>query len=92
MIPGVEVCEIADAHLCCGSAGTYNIDQPEIANSLGRQKVANAMATSQRHVGTAEAGKKVLACPGCGAPRNEADPSLTCAYCGTTLREDEGGG
>lgn len=44
-IPGVEVKEIADGHLCCGSAGTYNIDQPEVANSLGQQKVANIMAT-----------------------------------------------
>jgi glycolate oxidase iron-sulfur subunit len=45
MIPGVDVCEIADSHLCCGSAGTYNIDQPEIANSLGQQKVSNVLAT-----------------------------------------------
>lgn len=45
MIPGVEVCEIADSYLCCGSAGTYNIDQPEIAGSLGRQKATNVLAT-----------------------------------------------
>ena len=37
-IPGAELCEVADAHLCCGSAGTYNIDQPVIAASLGAQK------------------------------------------------------
>jgi glycolate oxidase iron-sulfur subunit len=45
MIPGVQLCEIADAHLCCGSAGTYNMDQPEIADSLGKQKTANIIAT-----------------------------------------------
>lgn len=39
-IPGVVVREISDGHLCCGSAGTYNLDQPEIAASLGRQKAA----------------------------------------------------
>jgi glycolate oxidase iron-sulfur subunit len=44
-IAGVELCEIADAHLCCGSAGTYNIDQPEIAASLGRQKARASVAT-----------------------------------------------
>ncbi|MCH2114460.1 MAG: glycolate oxidase subunit GlcF [Pirellulales bacterium] len=44
MIPDLELCEIADAHLCCGSAGTYNIDQPEIAGSLGAQKVAHVLA------------------------------------------------
>ncbi len=37
-IPGVEVVEIPDGGTCCGSAGTYNIDQPEIAASLGRKK------------------------------------------------------
>jgi glycolate oxidase iron-sulfur subunit len=37
-IPGVELRELANAHLCCGSAGTYNLDQPEIARSLGEQK------------------------------------------------------
>lgn len=37
-IPGVKVVELRDAHLCCGSAGTYNIDQPEVAASLGEQK------------------------------------------------------
>lgn len=37
-IPGVEIVEIPDGGTCCGSAGTYNIDQPEIAASLGQKK------------------------------------------------------
>ena len=37
-IPGLELVELPDSHLCCGSAGTYNIDQPMIAASLGEQK------------------------------------------------------
>lgn len=44
-VPGIEVVEIADGHLCCGSAGTYNIDQPTIAASLGRQKAEHVIAT-----------------------------------------------
>jgi len=44
-IPGVELCELANAHLCCGSAGTYNLDQPEIAASLGEKKARAVMAT-----------------------------------------------
>ncbi|WP_182870160.1 (Fe-S)-binding protein [Rhodopirellula sp. JC639] len=44
-VPGLTLLEIADGHLCCGSAGTYNIDQPEIADSLGRQKADNIVAT-----------------------------------------------
>jgi glycolate oxidase iron-sulfur subunit len=44
-IPGLEICELADAHLCCGSAGTYNLDQPEIAASLGEKKARAVLAT-----------------------------------------------
>jgi len=36
---GFEVRTPADAHLCCGSAGTYNILQPKIAGQLGERKV-----------------------------------------------------
>ena len=43
-IPGVQVDELADAHLCCGSAGTYNLDQPEMASSLGAQKAQAVIA------------------------------------------------
>jgi glycolate oxidase iron-sulfur subunit len=44
-IPGIELVELADAHLCCGSAGTYNIDQPAVADSLGAQKARAIIAT-----------------------------------------------
>jgi glycolate oxidase iron-sulfur subunit len=44
-IPGVQLVEVSDAHLCCGSAGTYNLDQPDIAASLGRQKAEAVIAT-----------------------------------------------
>lgn len=44
-IPGVRLDELADAHLCCGSAGTYNLDQPETAASLGAQKAQAVIAT-----------------------------------------------
>lgn len=37
-IQGVSVVELAGAEFCCGSAGTYNIDQPEIAGQLGVRK------------------------------------------------------
>jgi glycolate oxidase iron-sulfur subunit len=38
---GFTVLDIPEAHLCCGSAGTYNILQPEIARRLRDRKVAN---------------------------------------------------
>jgi glycolate oxidase iron-sulfur subunit len=36
---GFEVVEPADSHLCCGSAGTYNLLQPEISQELQRRKI-----------------------------------------------------
>jgi glycolate oxidase iron-sulfur subunit len=36
---GFEVVEPADSHLCCGSAGTYNLLQPEISKELKARKV-----------------------------------------------------
>jgi glycolate oxidase iron-sulfur subunit len=44
-IPGVELLEIAGADFCCGSAGSYNLDQPGIAASLGEQKARAIIAT-----------------------------------------------
>jgi hypothetical protein len=38
---GFRVREPAEPHLCCGSAGTYNILQPELARQLGDRKGAN---------------------------------------------------
>jgi glycolate oxidase iron-sulfur subunit len=38
---GFVVKEIPEAHLCCGSAGTYNILQPDIAGRLRDRKIAN---------------------------------------------------
>jgi glycolate oxidase iron-sulfur subunit len=55
-IPGAELCEITDAHLCCGSAGTYNMDQPEIAASLGEQKAKAVIATDAEVVASGNIG------------------------------------
>jgi glycolate oxidase iron-sulfur subunit len=38
---GNNILNIPDGHLCCGSAGTYNILQPKIAKQLLKQKVEN---------------------------------------------------
>ena len=43
-IPNLRLLPIADAGMCCGSAGTYNIDQPTIAAELGRRKVEAILA------------------------------------------------
>jgi glycolate oxidase iron-sulfur subunit len=42
---GYAVSDVAEGHFCCGSAGTYNMLQPDIAEALGRRKAANVTAT-----------------------------------------------
>jgi glycolate oxidase iron-sulfur subunit len=37
-IPNLEILEIPEGDLCCGSAGTYNLEQPELAAQLGKRK------------------------------------------------------
>lgn len=55
-IPGLEVREIAEAELCCGSAGIYNILNPEPARELGDRKAANILATGAQVLVTANPG------------------------------------
>jgi glycolate oxidase iron-sulfur subunit len=44
-IPGIELVEPAEQDLCCGSAGIYNLVQPDAARELGDRKAANVLAT-----------------------------------------------
>ena len=53
---GYVVRDIAEAHLCCGSAGTYNIMQPDIARSLRTRKLANIAATRADVIATGNIG------------------------------------
>ncbi len=53
---GFEVEEIPEGHLCCGSAGTYNILQPQIAAQLRDRKLENIRRTSARVVATGNVG------------------------------------
>jgi glycolate oxidase iron-sulfur subunit len=55
-IPGVQLKEPIDAALCCGSAGVYNIFQPEIAEELGQQKVTNLTKTGATAIASANIG------------------------------------
>lgn len=55
-IPNVTLVEIEEGDMCCGSAGTYNIEQPEIANQLGVNKVKHIMAAQPDVVVSANIG------------------------------------
>lgn len=52
----LEVVEPADAEVCCGSAGTYNLEHPEVAAELGRRKVRSLLATEPDLVVTGNVG------------------------------------
>jgi glycolate oxidase iron-sulfur subunit len=53
---GYQLTPVADAHLCCGSAGTYSILQPEIAMQLRQNKLAALSAGSPQCIATANIG------------------------------------
>jgi glycolate oxidase iron-sulfur subunit len=53
---GFEVRDVPEGHLCCGSAGTYNMLQPEIANRLRERKTANVRSTGAGLIATGNVG------------------------------------
>jgi glycolate oxidase iron-sulfur subunit len=55
-IPDLQVAEIDEPTLCCGSAGVYNLLHPEPANQLGDRKVENLLATQAEAVISANPG------------------------------------
>jgi glycolate oxidase iron-sulfur subunit len=55
-IPGLQLKEIAEPELCCGSAGIYNIVNPEPARELGDRKARNILATGAQLLVTANPG------------------------------------
>ena len=44
-VPGLQLREIAESEICCGSAGIYNLLQPDPARELGDRKAGNVLAT-----------------------------------------------
>ena len=53
---GVDVQLCADSHLCCGSAGTYSVTQPELSYKLRDNKLANLLATKPQTIVSANIG------------------------------------
>jgi glycolate oxidase iron-sulfur subunit len=53
---GFAVVEVPEGHLCCGSAGTYNLLQPELASALRERKLANIALTRADLVATGNIG------------------------------------
>jgi glycolate dehydrogenase iron-sulfur subunit len=55
-IPGLRVVELPESDWCCGSAGIYNLTQPEMADRLLRRKVRHVVGTKAEAVVTANPG------------------------------------
>jgi glycolate oxidase iron-sulfur subunit len=55
-IPALEVVEPAEQDLCCGSAGIYNVVQPEAARELGDRKAGHVLATGAQGYASANPG------------------------------------
>ncbi|QDS99561.1 glycolate oxidase subunit GlcF [Adhaeretor mobilis] len=56
MIGNLELVEVPDREFCCGSAGTYNLEQPEVATELGERKAAAIVSTEAQAVATGNIG------------------------------------
>jgi len=55
-IPGLVVSDVPDGEQCCGSAGTYNLFQPESADEVGERKVAAVLRTRPELLASANPG------------------------------------
>jgi glycolate oxidase iron-sulfur subunit len=64
---GFTVKDIPEGHICCGSAGTYNILQPEIADQLRQRKIANIIRVAADVVATGNIGCMTQIAKGFGA-------------------------
>lgn len=55
-IPGLKLIELPEANWCCGSAGIYNLTQPEMANQLLERKITHIKSTGATTVATGNPG------------------------------------
>lgn len=53
---GFELTPVVDSHLCCGSAGTYSVLQPELSTELKKRKLNNLMAGKPQAIASANIG------------------------------------
>ena len=55
-IPGLTLVEVPDSEQCCGSAGIYNLVQPQSAEQIGQRKVDNVLSTRAELLASANPG------------------------------------
>jgi glycolate oxidase iron-sulfur subunit len=79
---GFDVVGVPEGHLCCGSAGTYNMLQPEIATQLKSRKQANIASTKADVVAAGNLGCITQLQGGLGKPILHSIELLDWAYGG----------
>ncbi|HTV89989.1 MAG TPA: glycolate oxidase subunit GlcF [Stellaceae bacterium] len=87
---GFHVVDVPEGHLCCGSAGTYNLLQPELAARLRERKLANLAATGAAVVAAGNIGC-IAQLAGSGQPVVHTVELLDWATGGPRPRELSGG-
>jgi glycolate oxidase iron-sulfur subunit len=75
-IPGLDLAEVPDGGTCCGSAGVYNLLQPEAAGELGARKAAAIRATGASLVISANPGCSLQIASALAAPGSAAAPAV----------------
>jgi glycolate oxidase iron-sulfur subunit len=70
-VPGLDLTEVGDGGTCCGSAGVYNLVQPEAAAELGARKAVALRATMARLVVSANPGCSLQIAAALGADGGE---------------------
>jgi glycolate oxidase iron-sulfur subunit len=65
VIPGLKLVELSEATWCCGSAGIYNLTQPEMAGQLLDRKMDHVIATKAQVVATGKPGCLLQLVTGC---------------------------
>jgi glycolate oxidase iron-sulfur subunit len=91
-VEGLTLVPVADAGLCCGSAGLYNLEHPAIAEDLGRRKAAALVASGASMAVTGNIGcltqmRTSLAAAGHAMPVHHAAELLAMALAGARARE-----
>ena len=98
-IPELDLVEVGDGGTCCGSAGVYNLLQPEAAGQLGARKAAAIRATGASLVISANPGCSLQIASALDAPGSAAAPGivhiaevLDASFRGISVAELTGGG
>jgi glycolate oxidase iron-sulfur subunit len=88
-IPGLTVVDLKDGELCCGSAGVYNLQEPEIAAELGRWKAERIRESGARVVASGNPGCMMQIAQACGALGLEVEVAHPVSLLARALRDPE---